>query len=80
MGRKDWNQTIQEAHDNYTVRVDEASATVIYIGKAPVSTSTSSSQWQIRKIDTSSGVVITWADGNDYFDNVWDNRSGLTYS
>lgn len=79
MGRKDWNQTLQEAHDNYTIRVDDASTTVTYIGKALVGSTTSSAQWQIKKLDTTSGVVINFADGNDQFDNVWDDRASLTY-
>lgn len=60
--------------------IDEASATVTYVGKADPGTATSSALWQIQKIDTSSGTVITWADGDGDFDNEWDNRASLSYS
>ena len=64
-----------------TTRVDDTTtASVTYIGKAPSGTATSSAKWSIQKIDESSGVVITWADGNDNEDNVWDDRASLTYS
>jgi len=62
------------------LRVDEASATVTYIGHAKPGTATTSALWRVKKIDTTSGVVITFADGNDLFDNVWDNRASLSYS
>ena len=52
---------------------------ITYIGKASIGSATSATAWQIKKIDEASGVSITWADGNDNFDNVWDNHSSLTY-
>ena len=64
----------------FATRIDEASATVTYVGKAATGTATSSALWQVQKIDTSSGTVITWADGNGLFDNIWDNRATLSYS
>ena len=64
----------------YGTRIDEATSTVTYIGKATPGTATSVSLWQIQKIDTTTGTVITWADGNGDFDNIWDNRATLTYS
>lgn len=64
----------------YTTRIDEASATVTYIGVALPGTATSASTWQIKKIDSSSGTSITFADGNSSFDNEWDERASLSYS
>lgn len=63
----------------YALRLDEASATVTYIGEATIGSATSSAVWRIKKMDTTSGIVITWADSNENFDNVWDNRASLTY-
>lgn len=62
------------------VRVDEASATVTYVGQAKPGTATSSALWRIKKIDSTSGTIITFADGDDSFNNVWDNRASLSYS
>lgn len=59
---------------------DTTTANVIYVGKAPVGSSTAGSVWQIHKIDNTSGSIITWADGDSNFDNVWNNRASLTYS
>ena len=53
--------------------------TYSYIGKATPGTATSSSLWQIKRIEDSTGD-ITWADGDSIFDNVWDNITSLSYS
>jgi len=52
---------------------------VAYLGKAVFGVATSAELWQIRKIDYSSGVVMTAANGAE-FDQIWDDRAGLTYS
>jgi len=44
------------------------------------SKNTTTAAWQARKIDTSSGVVITWADGDANFDNVATDLTSLSYS
>jgi hypothetical protein len=59
---------------------DSVVSTTFYLGKAFTGTATSEAKWQIKKIDESAGTVITWADGNSDFDNVWDNRQSLSYS
>jgi hypothetical protein len=63
-----------------TLLLDEASATVSYIGEAAPASSTSSPVWRIRKLDTTSGVNLLYADGDTQFNNVWDNRASLTYT
>lgn len=64
----------------YSTRIDEASGTVTYLGNALCGTATSAAAWQIKKIDSSSGVAITFADGDPQFNNVWSDRASLTYS
>lgn len=66
---------------NYEVRVDTTStANIVYVGKTAVGKAgTDTAAWQISKIDITSGVIIEWADGDDLFDNIWDNRTTLTY-
>lgn len=61
------------------LRMDTSGA-ITYVGKAAIGSSSASALWQIKKIDETSGTVITWADGNSNFDNIWDNRASLTYS
>lgn len=66
---------------NYAMVIDEASATVTYVGIAQIGTATSASSWQVKRISVSGNVTtITWADGDDEFDNIWDNRASLSYS
>lgn len=61
--------------------IDEASSSITYIGKAGIGVSTSSASWQIKKILTSGSVTsITYAGGTDNYDQVWNDRSGLSYS
>jgi hypothetical protein len=59
---------------------DTTTADVLYVGLAAIGTATSAATWQVQKISTASGVVVTWADGNSSYDNIWDNRASLTYS
>lgn len=64
----------------FAVRTEQATSTVLYVGRATAGTASASALWQVMKIDTTSGVVVTWADGNGDFDNIWDNRASLSYS
>lgn len=62
-------------------RVDEASASVTYVGKAVAGTADATAAWKISRITTSGSVIITeFADGNTNYDNVWSNRASLSYS
>lgn len=65
----------------YALRLDDTSTSnVTYIGKSIPGTSNASAVWQIQKMDETTGIVITWADGNSNFDNIWNNRTSLSYS
>lgn len=62
---------------------DVTTTSMTYVGVAPIGTLTSAASWQIKRIDesgTPTTLVIKWADGNDTYDNVWDNRASLSYS
>lgn len=63
---------------SFTYRTIELGA-ITYVGKAAIGASTSVAVWQVQKIDSTSGIVITWADGNDLFDNIWNNYATLNY-
>lgn len=64
-----------------SLKVDVASVTTTYIGEAAFNTATSSPTWRINRIETLGSVTtITWADGDDEFNNVWDDRASLSYS
>lgn len=72
------------SQSNLALQLDDVTTTsVTYIGVAAIGTATSAASWQIKKLDESGTPItltIKWADGNDSFDNIWDNRSSLTYS
>lgn len=61
---------------------DVTTSNVTYVGVATIGTATSAASWQIKKIDesgTPETLVITWADSDDSYDNVWDDRASLSY-
>lgn len=69
-----------------TTRTDTVDPDVIpevtYIGEALPGTATSAASWRIRRltIQSDSDIEILYADGNDSYDNIWDNRLSLSYS
>ncbi len=54
----------------------------IYIGEANPGSEFSESVWRIKYITimNDGDVSIVWADGDDLFDNVWNNRESYIYS
>lgn len=63
------------------VLVDESNPQVIYKGFASPAAIEDQAVWAIQKI-TNTGDVCSyqWADGNKNFDNVWKDRTTLTYA
>lgn len=52
----------------------------IYYGYATIGSNTSDSVWKIRRDVTSGGVtVVEYADGDANFDNIWNDRTSLSY-
>lgn len=58
---------------------NSSNTAILYTGEAVIGASTASPVWRICKIDTSDGVNIKYADGDEQFDNIYDNRESLTY-
>lgn len=59
---------------------DNSVAGTTYVGKAKTGSGLTSPVWQIsRTVEVSSVSTTTWADGDGFFDNVWGDRTGLTY-
>jgi len=50
----------------------------LYTGKAVPGSNTGSPVWRISRFDTSSGS-LTYADGDQLYNNIYDNRESLTY-
>lgn len=65
----------------YAQRTDDTGTGTIYRGWAVPGTATSAASWRITRIvETSGDFVMTFADGNNNFDNIWDNRVSLSYA
>lgn len=62
-------------------RVDVASSTVTYVGKAIPGTLPANTGWKISRLtsDASGNLTIEFAGNGDYL-FIWDNRASLTYS
>ena len=73
------NQVLQVT--KYITKVEEATATITYVGYAAPGTATAGALWRIMRIDTSAlAADVLYAGGDMNFDNVWDDRAGLSYS
>ncbi len=72
-------QTISFGGSKFALKMTTAGS-VDYIGEAAVGTAASSALWRAKKVDSTSGIIITWADGNANFDNVATDLTALTYS
>ena len=63
----------------YLKMIDDV-APITYIGEAVRGTATSDAKWRIKRIDETNDpdVTIKWASTD--FDQIWDNRTTLTYA
>jgi len=68
----------------YTLSMEyDGGSNLVYLGKALPGASKASAVWQIIKLTydgSGNPTDIQWADGNENFDNIWDNRASLSYS
>jgi hypothetical protein len=53
---------------------------ITYIATAAPGTTQGTAKWQVKKLDETSGLVITYADGDADFDNVATDLTALSYS
>lgn len=70
--------------DSLNLKIDyDGNSNPIYIGIAAPGTLTSAAFWQIRKLtfDGNNNVTtIQYANGSPLFDQVWDDRTSITYA
>lgn len=65
----------------FATRIDEVNASLSYIGWAIPGTLDAAATWRIMRMSVTGTVnAIEWADGNEDFDNVWNDRASLSYS
>lgn len=83
MSKTKQKQVIDLMSSEFQTRLDyDGSDNLIYVGKARCAMGTSVAEWQIQKLVYTGGNVshVMWADGDQEYDNIWDNRTSLTYS
>ena len=63
-----------------TVRLDQVSDTLFYVGKALIGKVDADANWLIIRY-TQTGVILKseYANGSEAFNQVWNNRATLTY-
>ena len=62
------------------IKIDNNADGNTYFGWSTPGASTAAPVWKIRRNSTSGTVqTFEWADGNVATDNIWDNRTSLTY-
>lgn len=73
-----------ESTPSYSKMFDyDVNGNLIYFGQAVPGSQTSDSKWEIRQFNysvTGNLLSVLYAGGVLDFRNVWDNRTGLTYS
>ena len=73
-----------EPQDNYMTALDyDSSGNLIYIGKANMGSSKADAVWSIRKLvyDASNNLTdMLWANGDGAFNNIWNNKTAISYS
>jgi hypothetical protein len=65
------------------MRIDESIPLITYYGYATAGSLPNQAVWSIKKITRSAAtdiVTTEWADGNELFDNIWDERYNLIYA
>jgi len=81
---KTMRPSMTEPASNYVTKLAyDSSNNLEYLGRADYGTATSAATWHIRKFtyDSSNNLTdIETADGDDAFNNVWDDRATISFS
>ena len=63
------------------IRIDESTPNIIYNGFAVTGASTAEAIWAIQRVTRDKDIIVyEWADGNELYDNVWDERYNIAYA
>jgi len=65
----------------FSKRIDIVNDNLIYKGEAYVGSSSANPVWRIHRLTIGNDGDVTdeYADGDANFDNIWNDRTGLTY-
>jgi len=61
--------------------IDSGDADILYLGywRIGESDNVAGAVCAIKRVDTSADGILDWADGDQIFNNVWNDREALTY-
>jgi hypothetical protein len=82
----DTDQLMADLRPQLKTLIDEAAGDITYVGEAAPGTAESAAAWRIFRLDESEGdlanveLVKKFAEGSTGFDQVWDDRTTLSYS
>lgn len=63
------------------INLDEASATITYVGFARPGTADATPSWRLMRIEIAGTVTkIRWASGDATYSNSWTTRASASYS
>lgn len=75
------DKVTQAKREAWKFKVTQPDANTIYVAKAKLGTAEATAKWQCCKIlVVGADTTVTWADGNEEFDNAATNLAGLSYS
>lgn len=71
---------VQIISEEEPIFIDEASATVTYVGYAKLDTATNETGWKIKRISVTGTITqISYANKKETYENIWDDRAVLSY-
>lgn len=70
-----------EYNSDLITKIDEVGGATTYIGLAQAGTASSDASWKIQKMTVTGTLTeVEFASGSNQFNNIWDDRVGLSYS
>ena len=72
----------EEIENAVRTKPKSTDATIVYVGEAFPGSAEGDAVWRMKRI-TNAGTddaTVEFADGNQNYDNIWDDRETLTYS
>jgi hypothetical protein len=67
-------------YKTFNTKIDETDADNVLVGESATSDDGSGAVWRIKRINIAGAVTtITYADNDNDFSKVWDDRAGYSY-
>lgn len=64
-----------------SIRIDIASSTITYLGRALIGVSEDDAVWSILRISVDGAITKhEYAGGTNAYNSIWTNRAALSYS